>query len=369
MFTIVSSRWALGVVAFVLSCNSNCFVGTAHSQVISEAASEVITSTVTPRQRLWLDASVNERLLLAEEIGEEGGRAFAHGKSWAPVYDGTEGAMIHGPDQVYRGADGTVHVIEAKGGSSQLGKGYGYSQGSSEWAVQSAKRVLGSPAATDVEQQGARAIIEAASQGKLEVHVVRTTHVLGEPQVAKLENSVKCSGRATELAQEATTATVQHASRTLGKVAQASDDAVRCADDVARSADDAVRATAGASGVGAGYATALGVAGIAIDAGLRVADGIETERKYEVGIISGRERAIAHGQNAGGMAGGMAGAYVGVDSGAAAGAAIGTFFCPGFGTAIGAFFGGLAGGVGGYAAGDAVGAGITGGVIDASYGY
>ena len=59
------------------------------------------TASATPRQRVWLDASITERVLLAEELGEEGGLAFAKSKGWKPVYDGTSWSMVHGLDQVH----------------------------------------------------------------------------------------------------------------------------------------------------------------------------------------------------------------------------------------------------------------------------
>ena len=342
--------------------------------VVEPAAVGSAATSSTPRQQTWLNASIYERSLLAEDLGEEGGRAFAKSKGWAPVYDGKSWSMVHGPDQVYRAADDTVHMIEAKGGSSQLGKGYGHPQGSSEWAVESAKRVLHSSTATEAERRGAQAVVDTAAHGKLEVHVVRTTHTLGEPQVAKLEQTVKCSEQATKAARETLSAAAKSATKTLKQVVRTSDDAARAADDVARagddllrSADDVARASSGASSAIAGASTVLVPVGIAVDAGMRVVDSAETERKFEAGEISRHQRDVAHGRNAAGLVGGMAGAYGGAEAGAAGGAAIGTFFCPGFGTAIGGFFGGLAGGIGGYFAGDAVAAAGAEAAIDAAF--
>ena len=154
-----------------------------------------------------------------------------------------------------------------------------------------------------------------AANGKLEVHVVRTTHTLGEPHVAKLEQTTKCSEQASRAAREAVAAAAKSANKAIKEVAKASDDAARAADDVARvgddiarlgddvarSADDVARATARSSGLVAGAPTILVPAGIALDAGMRVVDGIETERRFEAGEISGRERTVAHGRNAAGM--------------------------------------------------------------------
>ena len=381
MFTTILARLTVLFAALVL-LNSNGFVAFAHAQAVAELApASPAATSATPRQEAWLKASINERVLLAEDLGEEGGRAFAKSKGWTAVYDGKSWSMVHGPDQVYRAADETVHMIEAKGGTSQLGKGYGHPQGSSEWAVESAKRVLHSSTANEAERRGAQAVIDAAAQGKLEVHVVRTTHSLGEPHVAKLEQTVECSEQAMKAAREAVNAAAKSGTKTLNDVAKNSDDAARAADDVVRSgddllrsgddllrsADDVARASSGAPSAIAGASAVLVPVGIALDAGMRIVDGVETERKFEAGEISRRERDVAHGRNAAGMVGGMAGAYGGAEAGVAGGATIGTFFCPGIGTAIGGFVGGLAGGIGGYFAGDAVAAAGAEAAIDAAY--
>lgn len=375
MFTIRFALRTLVAIVLTSSCSLSAIRPAVAQAFVEPASLDAPTSAITPRQQTWLDASINDRVLLAEELGEEGGRAFAKAKGWETVYDGKSWSLVHGPDQVYRGADGTVHMIEAKGGSGQLGTGYGHAQGSSEWAVESAKRVLRSSSATEAECRGAEAVLEAAAKGRLEVHVVRTTHTLGEPHVAKIEQTVKCSERASKIAQEALTAAAKSTAKTLKKAADASDDAARMTDDVARAADDLVRSTDDVARAAAGSSKLvakappvnLGPAVVVLDVGFRVIDGIETERLHEEGVITSHERAVAHGRNAAGMVGGMTGAYAGAEGGAAVGAAIGTFFCPGIGTAVGGFLGGLAGGVGGYVAGDAVAAAAAEAAVDASY--
>ena len=280
MFTTFFSRISTLLAALLLA-DAAGFVAVARAQAVAKPEAAAVTSA-TARQQAWLNASINERVLLAEDLGEEGGRAFAKAKGWKTVYDGKSWSMVHGPDQVYRSADDTIHMIEAKGGSGQLGKGYGYPQGSSEWAVESAKRVLGSATATEAERQGAQAVIDAAAKGKLEVHVVRTTHTLGEPHVAKLEQTTKCSEQAAKAAGEALTAVAKSARKTLQEAAKGSDDAARVVDDVARlgddfarSADDVARATSKSSGLVAGAPAILVPAGVAIDAGMRVIDGLK----------------------------------------------------------------------------------------------
>lgn len=64
----------------------------------------------TLRQQEWLKATPEQRVRIAEEIGEQGARKFAQAKGWQPILDGTEKSIPQGLDQVYRGADGTVHV-------------------------------------------------------------------------------------------------------------------------------------------------------------------------------------------------------------------------------------------------------------------
>ena len=150
--------------------------------------------------------------------------------------------------------------------------------------------MLRSQNASAAEKTAAEAVLKAAAQGKLSVHVVRTSHVLGEPTAAVLQQSVKVSEVARKIAQTAvggvTTATLQ-------------------------TADDAVRVAANTTST----ATALKVvangaviAGVAIDGGLRIQNGIETERKFASGEISVRKREASHAKAAAGMAGGWGGA-------------------------------------------------------------
>jgi hypothetical protein len=318
----------------------------------------------TGRQQEWLDASINERAKLAEAIGEEGAREYAKSKGWTPVQDGNGRSMIHGPDQVYRGPDGTVHVVEAKGGSGQLGKGYGYPQGSSEWAVESARRVLRNPSATEAERTAAMAVLEAAAKGNLEVHVVRTTHVLGEPAATVLEQTTKCSDEASRLAQTALGNIARPAAQAADDAATAGDDVAKAADDIAHSADDVARA----AGEGSTWLKTTGrvlvAVGVGVDGGMRVWDGYKTEQAYADGHIDEEDREIAHSRNAAGMAGGWAGATALGEAGAVGGGAVGTMVCPGIGTVIGSAVGGLGGGIAGYFGGEWIGANAAEWAVD-----
>ncbi len=52
---------------------------------------------------------------------------------------------------------------------------------------------------------------------------------------------------------------------------------------------------------------------VAVDAGLRVRDGVETEQRFAAGAITLQQREVAHARNAAGMAGGWAGAWAGAE--------------------------------------------------------
>ena len=154
----------------------------------------------TPAQREWLNASTGERILIAEKLGENGAMRWARKQGWQPLIESGKRTVPQGPDMVYRAGDGIVHVIEAKGGSGQLGHAYGHPQGSPEWAVKSAERILKSQAANPTEKLAAQAVVEAARDARLQVHVVRTSHILGEPTGVALEQTLRCSKGAAQLA-------------------------------------------------------------------------------------------------------------------------------------------------------------------------
>ena len=316
-----------------------------------EAQTAVLTkptpANTTTRQRAYLKASVQERIKFAEALGESGARKFASAKNWKPLFDGVGRTIAQGPDQVYRGADGMIHVIEAKGGTSPLSRAFGHAQGTPEWAVQSAKNVLHSKKAAVAEKSAAREVLKAASQGKLKVHVIRTKHILGEPTVALLEKTMNSTDEAAALAREAIGHSVKPTHGATSKAAkELTDDAVRSVDDVARTG-----AKTG-SKVLRGVAKGAVVVGAAVDVGFRANDAVDVEKKYQAGAITNQQREVAHVKNAAGMAGGWGGAFGGAKVGALGGGAVGTA-CGGVGAPIGAVAGGVAGGVAGYIGGEA----------------
>ena len=319
----------------------------------------------TARQEEWLRATTEERTLLAEKLGENGAMRLARGKGWAPILDADQKTVPQGPDLVYRGTDGTVHVIEAKAGSSPLNRAYGYEQGTLEWAVRSAERIAAMGSASEAERCAAAEVLKAARDGGLQVHVIRTRHILGEPKKVVIDQTVKCTRQASELARDVL-------ARTVGAGGAATVAAARGATETAEGAAVTIggaakaglvvsEGTGAAAGVGAGmkglrvFAKGAAGVGLVVDGGLRIKEAVEVERAYEAGQISVDARNLVHAKNAAGMAGGWGGAAGGAEVGAEGGAALGSAICPGVGTIIGGILGGIAGGVGGYLGGEDLG--------------
>jgi hypothetical protein len=150
---------------------------------------------LTARQIWGQQASPYEKNRLAERLGEKGAEVFAAERGYEPLLRNGDKVLRQGLDQVYRAKDSRIVVIEAKGGTSAIGRAYGCEQGTPEWAVQASKRVAESSKASAAEKQAARLVLESAKEGKLTVQVVRTPHVFGEPGPPVLESSLK-AGRA-----------------------------------------------------------------------------------------------------------------------------------------------------------------------------
>lgn len=307
------------------------FVNTAFGQVAAPAPAAKL-GTATPAQAEWLNSSPQERVKISERLGEQGAKTFAAKQGYTPLLVAKDKALAQGFDQVYAAKDRSIVVIEAKGGSSPISHAYGHPQGTPGWAIESAKRVATSSKATAAERQAATAVLEAAREGRLTIQVVRTKHVLGEPVAAVLESSLKAS----EVESKAAAALLEALPGTgkTGKVVTPS-----CTKSIT---------VLGKIGKAAGVASAV------VDGGIRVASALETEKKFQDGVISNDERATAHAKNAAGYAGGLAGAWAGAKGGAATGGTIGTVFGP-VGVPIGATIGGTFGAVSGYLGGERIG--------------
>jgi len=396
--------------AFVMSSRSNVFaipsllvaivVGlagvfprdTVWAQAVA-TASETGTRTVghgslDPDQERWLKATLEERVRIVEEIGEKGAREYAKGKGYKTIFDGMGRTVPQGPDQVYLDPrTGETVVVEAKGGTSPLGRGYGYQQGTKSWAVKSAEQILHNPNASPAEREAAKQVIEAMAEGKLRVEVVRTPHVqgkAGKPVLEVVEETADDAVKAAQLAKEImkrfpqiftpTPKTSDSNSKSLAKaVAEFQRRPFEppivpprtypnprpippepMPPDVDRFVTRLPGAPIGGEGLAGTLGKAAGVAGIAVDGVSRAYRALEVEKAYKNGEITQHERTVEHAKNVAGCVGGWTGAWAGAEFGGSAGAAIGTAVCPGIGTAIGGIVGGLAGGIGGYFAGEKV---------------
>mgnify|MGYP000468806748 CR=1 FL=1 len=277
---------------------------------------QALAGELASQRKAWMDASLEGRIGLAETLGEEGAEALARKEGWRPLLLRAQKNLRIGPDQIYEAANGKIIVVEAKGGSSPLNSGYGHLQGTPEHAVEGAKRLLQSPSASEGEKAAARKILEAASDGKLEVRVIRTRHVLGKPMEVVVESIENTAPKTAKLAGEYLEQAAQKA--------------------VPKVADRTLRAAGPAFRYG-GRTLGLAAAPLVVG-GVALMEGSHTERQYQAGEIAAQERGERHASTAGGAVGGL--------GGMGAGAAVGTLAGP-----PGIIIGGVVGGVGGDAAG------------------
>lgn len=361
MFTARASFGSFGVRSLACGMALSGLLGVAEvarGQTAAPAAPSVPhgqLSNITPRQQAWQAATLAKRMQLAEKIGDEGARAFAKSKGWATIFNGSDRTLPQGLDQVYRDLEGCIHVVEAKGGSSPLGRGYSYPQGTPEWAVEAAKRMHTAQSSTPAMRDAAKEVLDAAAAGRLKTDVVRTTHVQGEPMVAKLEKSLDCSPKATQLAKEfrAARAAVQE----TACAAKGNRGASRGAGRGVKGApvkSIAVSEKGSAGVLGKSFTVvkkAAPVVGTAIELGHRANEARQIENDYQEKKISDKERVNGHAKNLAGSAGGLAGAAAGAEVMGTGGAAVGSVFGP-FGTVIGGVVGGVGGGVVGYMGGE-----------------
>ena len=154
----------------------------------------------------WKEATLHQRILLAEKIGEQGRARFAAERGWIKILGSRNRGIHQGPDSVYWDQrSGRLRVLEAKGGTSPLKWHFNSRQGTNLNAIRSAKRVLLSSKATHTAKVAAARVIVAAQQGRLETGVIRTSHVLGTPGTPKLEGEwdhAKVRKEASEIEQE-----------------------------------------------------------------------------------------------------------------------------------------------------------------------
>ncbi len=135
----------------------------------------------------WIEAPLNQRILLAEKIGLQGAARFAAERGWIKILGSRYHAIQQGPDTVYWDKHSArLHVLEAKGGTAKPIKAFNSLQGTNKNAIRSARFVLRSLKATLMEKHAAALVIVAAQQGRLVTGVISTPHVLGTPDTPKL---------------------------------------------------------------------------------------------------------------------------------------------------------------------------------------
>lgn len=389
-------------VVFVLALFGSWNVKSALAQYVAETAECFQEWEGENLHEQWMKAKMQGRLDIVEQIGEDGADRVCREKGWSKILGKEYKTSAHrqGFDQVWKSADGRIHVVEAKGGSSTVDWGYGYRQGTPEWAVKAAEKTLGNHAATEVEKAAARSVLNAASEGKLSVHVIRTEHVLGKPTRTVWESMSKCTWEAENLAKSALeslrgytvpkyASSTPHTSYSTGlsvpKYTSSTPHTSYSTDlSVPKYTSSTPHTTSGYGAAKSAVQTAsktgeaasqtgqvirtvaegAAVVAVAADVGFRGYEAYQTEQMYQNGQISNHERVKSHVQNGAGWAGGMTGAVVGAETGAAAGAAIGSVV-PLVGTAIGGAVGGICGGIGGYFLGDKAASAGAGAAVDA----
>lgn len=367
--------------------------GRAYGHAVAEVASataKVFFEWLEPDQLEWLKATPKERMRIAERIGKTGAARWAEEQGWQRLMGNK--TIPQGVDQIFRAPDGTIRVIEAKGGTSPLGRGYGYAQGSSEWAAEAVKRMLRDPNIDSATKAACEEVFQAAAENRLETVVLRTLHVLGKSGAPIVGQIVDCSDEAGRLAKETLDAIRKGGAAQAASVKTRPNSGKKAGGTIAgqpekpTGAATKVAETTKTTGEKAATAAAESTAAAAraksvvqprppianrpghipvrsgnmalkgVEMAVEAVDSInETETRYKRGDITEQEREIAYAKNVAGYVGGQLGSLVGAmlwaKEGAAYGAMLGSCVAPGPGTAVGGTMGAAIGGTVGYVVG------------------
>lgn len=290
----------------------------------------------------WLKADLDARKRLGETIAEEGARDLARKNKLAPIFEGNPGGVggyPQGVDQVYISPKGKVVVFEVKANNSALSQAYGYPQGSPEYTVKAAERMLKSTRSSRAQKEAAEAIILAAEKGLLETHVVRINHVQGSPTGITITKSSGNTHAAKKMAQEIKkNYNIQSSLDDLQKVAK------RNWKNFARGGAQGLKVVLRWSGPLAAVVEA-GTCGIEL---------YDIHGKVKSGDITAQEAGRTYTTFGTQTAGGVVGAWGGAKGGAIAGGVGGTVFGP-LGSTVGAIGGAIVGGIAGAYLGEQVG--------------
>jgi hypothetical protein len=161
---------------------------------------------------------------------------------------------------------------------------------------------LKSGKAGSVEKTAASEILKATAERRLTVEVVRTKHVLGEPFVAVVEQSLDTTDDAVRLARTALDGLARSPATALDDAARVSELAI---DDGGRVAGKVAKAGTRTK-TGRFLGKALVPLGIVIDGSCRVKDAKAVEEQFSSGQITQQTREIDHAKNGAGFVGGWA---------------------------------------------------------------
>ena len=341
------------------------------NSVLAQTATEIeapITS-LKSKQLEWQQSSIQNRILISEKIGEDGAKAFASMRGYEPILNNADKAIRQGFDQVYRAKDGSIVVIEAKGGTSPIGRAYGCEQGTPEWAVKAAKHITENSKASVLEKETAKMVLDAAKNGNLTTLVVRTKHILGQPYAAVLESTMKAGEAESKLAKS-----ILEEIKPVSNPKPFPTTSARVPDKTVKPVKPAPTTTSNDKGSLDKISTSgqllktvtkgLLVIDVAYDVNEIWNESKNKAEQYSNGSITQQQREIAQAKNVGGGVGGLTGGIYGAGAGAEGGAVIGSFFGP-VGTAVGGFAGGFVGGVTGAIVGDKVVREAAGGATSA----
>jgi hypothetical protein len=271
---------------------------------------------LTERQREWMRADYAQRVRMAEQMGEIGAREFARSRGLIALSSDPQRGVRQGLDQIYRTPQGNIVAIEAKGGGSRVGKYFGYVQGTAEHAVASSEHIVMRPGIDAKVKTAHMEVLRAAAENRLEVNVVRTRHVFGEPVTTALESQMQSSQNAGEMARKALkklpAAPKSPVLPPRGPVSEPRNDRKPTA--VTGTVHPNQTTGKGLPKLSSTTAKALKAGGAVADVGLRIAAAVETESRHAAGEITDKEREAAHMRNVTSMVGGWGGASAGAST-------------------------------------------------------
>lgn len=192
---------------------------------------------------IWNQMSRHRQNTWVEQLGEAGGRAYAESQGWSPLFLHSDGGIPQGFDQVYITENGSIVAIEVKGGVSRLQTpASGYMQGTIEYTLDAAVRLLRSPSANLRQIQAAREVLRSGVRGELQSVVVRTPHVNGQPTSVRIERVYSSNRQTRQMAQ--------------GLIDDLASGGIDVFDDIATSADEVFGAAIPIQGNSQGFAEA-----------------------------------------------------------------------------------------------------------------